>query len=55
MILPNFRNWNRKILKDIIDRCNTQEIIYFDIYLKNNLQYKAFAMVEYYKPKERNK
>ena len=27
MSLPNFRNWNRKILKDIIDTKNKQAIL----------------------------
>ena len=46
MSTPNYKRWQPKILKEIINRCNNQSMIYFDINTKNNLQDKYFASVE---------
>lgn len=43
---PNFRNWKRKQLKEVIKIHNNKAIIYFDSQIKNNLQDLAFASVE---------
>ena len=42
---PNFRNWKRKQLKEIIEIHNNKAILYFDSQIKNNLQDLGFASV----------
>ena len=55
MSTPNYKRWQPKILKEIINRCNNQSIIYFDINTKNNLQDKYFASVELGSQKKQRK
>tara|TARA_R100001594_G_scaffold15959_5_gene33159 strand:- start:73 stop:243 length:171 start_codon:yes stop_codon:yes gene_type:complete len=46
-MLPNYRNWKKQILKNIITTHQDQAIKYFDTAIKNNQQDFAFAKVEY--------
>tara|TARA_R100000808_G_C2147429_1_gene155387 strand:+ start:36 stop:206 length:171 start_codon:yes stop_codon:yes gene_type:complete len=46
-MLPNYRNWKKQILKNIITTHQDQAIKYFDTTIKNNQQDFAFAKVEY--------
>ena len=45
-MIPNYKYWNKKQLKNIISLHTSKEIIYFDTTIKNNQQDFAFAKVE---------
>ena len=51
-MLPNYRNWKKQILKDIITTHQDQAIKYFDTTIKNNQGDESFARVEYNKQKK---
>ena len=55
MSTPNYKSWTPKILKEIINRCNNQAMIYFDINTRNNLQNKYFASIELGSQLKKNK
>jgi hypothetical protein len=48
---PNYRNWQPKLLKEIIKKCDDQVIVYFDNQVRNNMQNKYFAKAELYEQK----
>jgi hypothetical protein len=45
-MLPNFRNWKQKQLKEIIAKHNDITIVYFDSQIKNNQQDLSFARIQ---------
>ena len=49
---PNYRNWQPKLLKEIIKKCDDQVIVYFDNQVRNNMQNKYFAIAELYEQKK---